>query len=272
MSAICPSRSPMPGPPLPSAGSLGAGSPTSSVLSADSDPSPSVPPRFVSFTRRYHPCLVRSPGPRHGPGAWTLSVAAPAPLIAGGDGEVSQVPGRPSAGMPRSSTPADRLHLATPMQAMLPSANLTTSAPQLITFEARSRGLQAPCVRFAAGVAPGPRNTRFRLVASLGRIRIRTCWVAKKVSVMSLGSHVFLLHQALPGAISLSYQIGWSAIGLVVYWESSDEFQRPCLQGRRLVQMLHGGPLRVASQAALMVAARRQRLYQRRETVQLQAV
>ena len=37
------------------------------------------------------------------------------------------------------------------------------------TFEALSRGLHALCVRFAAGVAPGPRNTRFRLVASLGR-------------------------------------------------------------------------------------------------------
>ena len=37
------------------------------------------------------------------------------------------------------------------------------------TFEAPSRGLHALCVRFAAGVAPGPRNTRFRLVASLDR-------------------------------------------------------------------------------------------------------
>ena len=36
-------------------------------------------------------------------------------------------------------------------------------------FEAQSRGLHALCVRFAAGVAPGPRNTRFRLVASLDR-------------------------------------------------------------------------------------------------------
>ena len=35
---------------------------------------------------------------------------------------------------------------------------------------ALSRGLHALCVRFAAGVAfPGPRNTRFRLVASLDR-------------------------------------------------------------------------------------------------------
>ena len=34
---------------------------------------------------------------------------------------------------------------------------------------ALSRGLHALCVRFAAGVAPGPRNTRFRLVANLDR-------------------------------------------------------------------------------------------------------
>ncbi len=51
-------------------------------------------------------------------------------------------------------TPADPLHQATAMQAVVLSANLTTSAPQLMTFEARSRGLQAPCVRFADGVAP----------------------------------------------------------------------------------------------------------------------
>ena len=37
------------------------------------------------------------------------------------------------------------------------------------SFGALSRGLHALCVRFAAGVAPGPRNTRFRLVASLDR-------------------------------------------------------------------------------------------------------
>ena len=29
--------------------------------------------------------------------------------------------------------------------------------------------MDALCVRFAAGVAPGPRNTRFRLVANLDR-------------------------------------------------------------------------------------------------------
>ena len=72
----------------------------------------------------------------------------------------------------------------------------------VITIEALSRGLQTPCVRFAAGVAPGPRNTRFRLVANLCRFRTCTCWVAKKVSVICIRLYDFLLHQALPGAIS----------------------------------------------------------------------
>ena len=52
---------------------------------------------------------------------------------------------------------------------VLPSAETTTSAPRSVPFEALSRGLDTPCVRFAAGVAPGPRNTRYRLVANLCR-------------------------------------------------------------------------------------------------------
>ena len=52
-----------------------------------------------------------------------------------------------------------------------------------IPFEALSRGSHASCVRFAAGVTPGPRNTRFRLVANLYRVRTLTCWVTQEVSV-----------------------------------------------------------------------------------------
>ena len=33
------------------------------------------------------------------------------------------------------------------------------------SFETQSHGLQTPCVRFAAWVTPGPRDTRFRLPA-----------------------------------------------------------------------------------------------------------
>ena len=46
-----------------------------------------------------------------------------------------------------------------------------------IPFGAPSRGLHVPCVRFPAGFAPGPRNTRLRMVASLCRGRTCTCWV-----------------------------------------------------------------------------------------------
>ena len=81
--------------------------------------------------------------------------------------------------MPRSPTPADRSCQAIATCAMLPSAQSTTSAPQSSPVEALSRGLPTPCVRFAAGVAPGPRNTRFRLVANLYRVRTLTCWVTQ---------------------------------------------------------------------------------------------
>jgi len=37
-------------------------------------------------------------------------------------------------------------------------------------FGVQSHGLPPPCVRFAVWIAPRPRNTRFRLVASLGRV------------------------------------------------------------------------------------------------------
>ena len=67
-------------------------------------------------------------------------------------------------------------------------------------FEARSRGLHALCVRFAAGVAPGPRNTRFRLVASLDRAGLSPAGSHRWFTVMSFRLHGVLHHQASPGA------------------------------------------------------------------------
>ena len=62
-SSSIPHEAPEPGPPRPVPGSPGAGSPTSTVHSVDSDSSPSVPPRFVTFARRDHRCApLRSPG------------------------------------------------------------------------------------------------------------------------------------------------------------------------------------------------------------------
>ena len=69
-------------------------------------------------------------------------------------------------------------------------------------FEALSRGLHALCVRFAAGVTPGPRNTRFRLVASLDRSGLSPAGSRRGfpscLSVYMASSP----HQALPGAIT----------------------------------------------------------------------
>ena len=70
-------------------------------------------------------------------------------------------------------------------------------------FEARSRGLHALCVRFAAGVAPGPRNTRFRLVASLDRSGLSPAGSHRWFTVMSFRLHGVLHHQASPGAIKV---------------------------------------------------------------------
>ncbi len=47
----------------------------------------------------------------------------------------------------------------------------------LFPFEALSRGLHPPCVRFVTGLATRQRNTRFRAVASLSRDRTLTCGV-----------------------------------------------------------------------------------------------
>jgi hypothetical protein len=47
-----------------------------------------------------------------------------------------------------------------------------------ISYEALSHSLHAPCVRFAGGIAPAPRNTRFRWMANPYRVRTFTCWVA----------------------------------------------------------------------------------------------
>ncbi len=48
----------------------------------------------------------------------------------------------------------------------------------LSAFEAQSHSLHAPCVRFAGGITPAPRNTRFRWMANPYRVRTFTCRVA----------------------------------------------------------------------------------------------
>ena len=62
---------------------------------------------------------------------------------------------------------------------------------------AQSRGLRAPCERFAPGVTPGPRITRFRLAADLGRMGLDTHRVSNKVSKIT-SRHLVPLDRAFP--------------------------------------------------------------------------
>ena len=58
-------------------------------------------------------------------------------------------------------------------------------------------GLRAPCERFAPWVAPGPRITRFRLAAVLGRMGLDTHRVSNKVSKIT-SRHLVPLDRAFP--------------------------------------------------------------------------
>jgi len=63
-------------------------------------------------------------------------------------------------------------------------------------FEAQSHGLRTPCLRFAAGVTPEPRKTRFRLLASFaGRV-----WLP---SGFQYEVSLDLTHHILPAKASL---------------------------------------------------------------------
>ena len=62
---------------------------------------------------------------------------------------------------------------------------------------AQSRGLRAPCERFAPWVTPGPRITRFRLAADLGRMGLDPHRVSNKVSKIT-SRHLVPLDRAFP--------------------------------------------------------------------------
>jgi len=71
--------------------------------------------------------------------------------------------GNPAVRMPYSQTPPGpaRFSRLRTVQARSPT-HLTGRTPGFISFEAQSHGLRTPCLRFASGVAPSSRKTRFR--------------------------------------------------------------------------------------------------------------
>ena len=191
---------------FPSAGSLGAGSPTSPVLSADSDFSPPLAPRFVSFARHYHRFApLRSPGAgrlpedpdyfyrgaraasrrwrkRDLPGSWTtLAYMLRSPTPAD-----HRPPGHYSAGdgVFRTDYYVD--------SAMMLISGLNHAACTLPVYASRPRSPQDAQHSVPAGGQPWPGRTL-------------ACGVAQKVSVMSIPLHGILLHQALPGAPAVQF-------------------------------------------------------------------
>ncbi len=137
------------------------------------------------------------------PRAWACH-GSPVRFTAGDD-RISQVPGEPPVRLPRSSTPAGPRRLALAALRCCRRSENDDGSQRSVHFEAQSRGFRTPCVRFAAGVTPAPRNTRFRLVASLCRADLSRR-VPLKVSVSYMTS-------SFPG-------FAWRTIQLNLGWAS----------------------------------------------------
>ena len=166
-----------------------------------SDSSPSIPPRFVAFARRYHPStcssLRRTPGATSTASGLVSRCPRPGGLY-DGDDEASRVPGKPTRTHATRFDPG-KVAASTASQKRrcdLPS-NARRRPSHSMHFGAQSRGLRAPCERFAPWVTPGPRITRFRLAADLGRMGLVTHRVSNKVSKIT-SRHLVPLDRAFP--------------------------------------------------------------------------
>ena len=164
---------------LPSTGSPGVGSPASPVLCSGSDCSP---PRLASLPSLGGsiPCALVSlpPVPDAVPvGPGLLLVRC---LTASSRVERTSPPrflGDPFMHAPLFDPAGpERLLPSRAARCCLPLRKRRRLRVQFPSV-ALSRGLHDPCVRFVPRVAPDPRNTRFRLVATLCRCRSSTCWV-----------------------------------------------------------------------------------------------
>ena len=191
------------GRPLPSRGSAGVRSPRSAVRSTDSDCSAVIAPHLwpslgatsssvlfapVDRTRADRPGRLLTRCPRRVSGKERLS--APRFL---GDPCVHALLSDP--GGVSASGPYNAKTVAFRCSEYVGSAR--------ISDEALSHSLHAPCVRFAGGIAPAPRNTRFRWMASPYRLGTCTRWVAKRSFRFAYPFAIFLSFQALPGATDL---------------------------------------------------------------------
>ena len=150
-------------------------------------PTSRTPSSFTSLPsfRRTSRCARFAPTTRAlSPSAWTTSSTPPQRLSREESTRAPRFLADPSSACHTLLDPGGPLTPGQYGAAMLPFAlEDSLGSASHPRFGARSRGLQTPCVRFAAGVAPAPRNTRFRSVASLNRYRNFTCRVLQKVSI-----------------------------------------------------------------------------------------
>ena len=166
------------------------------------DSSPSIPLRFVACARRYHPstCGFAPSDARccvHGLGRGE-PVPAPRRSLRW---RRRGLPGSRETHPHTHATRSDPGEVAASTASETRRDDLPSNARRRpshsMHFGAQSRGLRAPCERFAPGVTPGPRITRFRLAADLGRMGLDTHRVSNKVSKIT-SRHLVPLDRAFP--------------------------------------------------------------------------
>ena len=166
------------------------------------DSSPSIPPRFVAFARRYHPstCGFAPSDARccvHGLGLGE-PVPAPPAVFTMETTRPPGFPGNPPARMPRAPTPA-RAPPPRPLRCgeitFRPTHDVGPHKQCISGLNHAAYGLPVNASR--PGSTPGPRITRFRLAADLGRMGLDTHRVSNKVSKIT-SRHLVPLDRAFP--------------------------------------------------------------------------
>jgi hypothetical protein len=137
-----------------------------------SDSLPLISPHFVSFAWRYHLVrLIRSHQTGRTPSVGQ-EVCSPVPPLRDVRWKRQGLPGSWGS-LFRHALLFDPGETGAPCLLRRPGTafrSLNSVGSRICgDFGAQSHGLPAPCVRFAAGVAAAPRNTRYRLVANLCR-------------------------------------------------------------------------------------------------------
>ena len=145
-----------------------------------------------------------------------------------GDDEASRVPGKPTRTHATRSDPGEvAASTASQMRRCDLPSNARRRPSQTMHFGAQSRGLRAPCERFAPWVTPGPRITRFRLAADLGRMGLDTHRVSNKVSKIT-SRHLVPLDRAFPAhALVHKSKLTGSIPTMVPHRPMAYEFGRP---------------------------------------------